>query len=539
MFSLQLFRIFAILFVIQMKLKSLIFFLWIAVAVTAQTPVNISNPLTWTTDDLRSYVGQTVVFDVPFYVTNNYSDSYLEISPRRVFVPTNQAFPGTTEYSSIVLANSDATVKLYGVNDYHRMGEKLMGLTVKVTSSTSVTLSGTPVFQGNTREDLERGHEDIGDYNVKVCTMNLEYYLVENYGDGFGPDNATQANRQHQKLLNALAAVDADIYGLVEIEQGQAALSKMASALTSRLGHPFSYVNDGGSSSGSYTKVGYIYRSDKIETYGQLQNIDNPSPLHRKKTLAFQLKANGEKFIFSLNHFKAKSGTGTGQDADQGDGQGVFNYTRTREAEAVVRTLTSNISYFDDPDVLIMGDLNAYAKEDPVQTLVEAGYTDLHRAFHADSSYSYTYRGQAGYLDHALASRSMLEQVTGMTAYHINSDEQDDYTYDKSSDVTMFRSSDHDPIIVGLSLGEYRDPDASAFWENVEYTTHVVSTDEPFELRNAQGAYLRIYSMWGTLVYSDRVETDVYTLNYTMSSGVYVVNLYGDGEVKQLKLIVR
>ena len=522
-----------------MREKILWVFLCFSVIIYAQTPVNISNPETWTTDDLRPYVGQTVVFDVPFYVTNNYSDSYLKISPRRVFVPTNQAFPGSTEYSSIVLANSDATVKLYGVNDYHRMGEKLMGLTVKVTSATSVTVSGTPVFKGNTRADLERGHDDIGDYNVKVCTMNLEYYLVENYGDGFGPDNATQANRQHQKLLNALATVDADIYGLVEIEQGQAALSKMASALTSRLGHSFSFVNDGGSSSGSYTKVGYIYRSDRIETYGQLQNIDNPSPLHRKKTIAFKLKENGEKFIFSLNHFKAKSGTGTGQDADQGDGQGVYNYTRTKEAEAVVRTLTSNISYFDDPDVLIMGDLNAYAKEDPIQTLIEAGYTDLHRAFHADSSYSYTYRGQAGYLDHALASQSMLEQVTGMTAYHINSDEHDDYTYDKSSDVTMFRSSDHDPIIVGLSLGEYRNPDASAFWENVEYTTHIVSPDAPFELRNAQGAYLRIYSMWGSLIYYDHVTTDVYTLNYTMPSGVYVVNLYGDGEVKQLKLIVR
>ena len=194
-----------------MREKILWVFLCFSVIIYAQTPVNISNPETWTTDDLRPYVGQTVVFDVPFYVTNNYSDSYLEISPRRVFVPTNQAFPGSTEYSSIVLANSDATVKLYGVNDYHRMGEKLMGLTVKVTSATSVTVSGTPVFKGNTRADLERGHDDIGDYNVKVCTMNLEYYLVENYGDGFGPDNATQANRQHQKLLNALATVDADI----------------------------------------------------------------------------------------------------------------------------------------------------------------------------------------------------------------------------------------------------------------------------------------------------------------------------------------
>ena len=132
-----------------------------------------------------------------------------------------------------------------------------------------------------------------------------------------------------------------------------------------------------------------------------------------------------------------------------------------KEAESVLFHYDIDRGYYGDDDILIMGDLNAYAMEDPITVLREGGMIDLHRAFHADSSYSYVYHGYAGYLDHALCNSTLYPSVTGMVAYHINSDEKDSYAYDNSNDLTMFRCSDHDPVIVGLRLDSVRTIEAT------------------------------------------------------------------------------
>ena len=416
----------------------------IQISLYANTIVSISNPQTWQNSELSKYKGQTIEFDVPFYVCNNYNSS-LTISPRRIFQPTNQALPASNEYYSMLSLNNSGTISLSGVSGYHRMGEQLHKLVVKVNSYNSVSLVSCE-FVGNTRAELEKGYDRQavslrGDPNITVCVMNLEYYLVENLGTGYGPDSKTEHEKQRAKVSKALAKVNADIYGFVEIEQGQSALAEIAADLTRNTGRRFTYINDGGSASGSYTKAGYVYCSDKVQPYGNMSHNNEGVP-NRKKMQAFVERSTGEKFILSLNHFKAKSGRGSGDNADKGDGQGTFNGDRIREASSVLSYYAMDKAYFGDEDILIMGDLNAYAMEDPITILKEGGMIDLHRAFHADSSYSYTYHGTAGYLDHALCNTSLYPQVTGMVAYHINSDENDKYTYDKSNDETMFRCSE-------------------------------------------------------------------------------------------------
>ena len=180
-----------------------------------------------------------------------------------------------------------------------------------------------------------------------------------------------------------------------------------------------------------------------------------------------------------------------------------------------------------------MGDLNAYAKEDPITVLREGGMTDLHRAFHADSSYSYMYRGQAGYLDHALCNSTLYPQVTGMVAYHINSDESDSYTYDKSSDNTMFRCSDHDPVIVGLKLD-------STLTNNGNITTNsyeVLFYNEIPYIKNAQGGYYAVYRIDGNIVKSAHITTHQETIE-GLSQGLYILNIYGNGKCWQTKLLI-
>ena len=500
----------------------------------AATVVHIADPETWTYSDLSQYKGQTIQFDVPFYVCNNYNG--LTISPRRIFQPTNQALPLSAEYNSILSLNSQGTIFLTNADSNRRLGERLHNLTVKVNSNTSVSFISCD-WQGNTRADLEHGpNMDAinmrGEHSLLVCCMNLEYYLVENLGTGYGPEDPSDHQKQRAKVSKALAKINADLYGFVEIEQGQSALEELAADLTKNTGRTFSYINDGGSASSSYTKAGFVYCSDVLEPYGKFRE-NNTGVQNRKKTQAFIEKATGEKFLFSVNHFKAKSGNGYGDNADKGDGQGTFNGDRVREARSLLSHYESDRSYFADEDILIMGDLNAYAMEDPITVLREGGMIDLHRAFHADSSYSYVYHGYAGYLDHALCNSTLYPFVTGMVAYHINSDESDSYTYDKSNDQTMFRCSDHDPVLVGLKLGE-------EVVENEDITTNsyeVYFNKEIPSIINAEGGHYYVYRVDGNLIKEAPITTEREAIE-GLTQGIYILNIYGDGKCVQTKLLV-
>lgn len=513
----------------------LIFGICIHISVWAVTQVSISDPETWRYTDLKKYVGQTVQFDVPFYVCNNYNS--LLISPRRTYSATNQALPLSAEYSSILSLNSQGSISLTGVSGYHRLGERLHNLTVKVNSQSSVSLVSCD-WRGNTRAEMEKGIDlesiDMrGEHTLLVCCMNLEYYLVENWGTGYGPDNQSEHTKQRAKVSKALAKINADLYGFVEIEQGQSALAELAADLSKNTGRRFTYIDDGGSASGSYTKAGYVYCSDVLEPHGSLR-YNNEGVNNRKKTQAFREKATGEIFLYSVNHFKAKSGKGSGDNADQGDGQGTYNGDRVREAKSVLNHYGSDSYYYGDEDVLIMGDLNAYAMEDPITVLREGGMIDLHRAFHADSSYSYVYRGQAGYLDHALCNATLYPHVTGMVAYHINSDESDSYTYDKSSDQTMFRCSDHDPVLVGLRLDTTYTTTPGVSQADV---TLGIQNYTPY-IYNAEGGYYIVYRIDGVKVKEQNISSNQEEIN-GLNRGMYILNIYGQGRCHKMKVWIK
>lgn len=504
----------------------------------AQTNVTITDTENWKYTSLQSYVGQTIRFDVPFYVCNNYSNN-LTISPKRTFTPTNQALPLSDAYLALLNANKYGSITLTNVSGYHRMGERLHNLTVKVNSQTSVSLVSCD-WRGNTRADMEKGPDydaiDMrGQHTLLVCCMNLEYYLVENLGGNMGASNSSEHQKQRAKVSKALAKINADLYGLVEIEQGQSALAEIASDLSKNTGRQFSYIDDGGSASGTYTKSGFVYCSDVLEPYGKLRE-NNTGVQKRKKTQAFVEKTTGEKFLFSVNHFKAKSGNGSGANADQGDGQGSYNADRVKEAKSVLTHYENDRFYYGDNDILIMGDFNAYAMEDPITTLKEGGMIDLHRAFHADSSYSYTYRGSTGYLDHAMCNTTLYSQVTGMVAYHINSDESDNYTYDKSNDQTMFRCSDHDPVIVGLRL----DSTATAIPDIEQPNVHIYYSSHTPHIRNAEGGAYMLYMLDGrkatpspVAIHSNDEPID------DLEKGFYIINIYGQGTCLQTKILIR
>ena len=95
---------------------------------------------------------------------------------------------------------------------------------------------------------------------------------------------------------------------------------------------------------------------------------------------------------------------------------------------------------------------------------MSAGYHNLMSERVGDSSYSYSYAGEMGYLDHALASKSLNGQVSKAMVWHINADEPIAFDYNTENKSAQqvdafygpgpYRASDHDPVILTLKLGK-------------------------------------------------------------------------------------
>jgi Ca2+-binding RTX toxin-like protein len=224
-----------------------------------------------------------------------------------------------------------------------------------------------------------------------------------------------------------------------------------------------------------------IYKTTSLSLDGAA--VADTHSVHNRPPLAqtFRL-ANGERFSVVVNHFKSKGSCPAAGDADAagntdaGDGQGCWNALRTQQAQRLQAFVAGLQADRQDDDVLVIGDLNAYGKEDPILSFLNAGYTDLIERFHGQGGYSYVFDGEAGYLDHALATPTAAAKATGTTHWHINADEPFVIDYDmdfKRSPVTgacysstatscspdlytatPYRSSDHDPIVLGLDLSK-------------------------------------------------------------------------------------
>lgn len=312
------------------------------------------------------------------------------------------------------------------------------------------------------------------DGRVRVAAANvLNYFNGDGLGGGFptarGASNPAELARQREKILAGLMALGADVYGLTEVENDgygtNSAVRDLVNGLNTMApaGTSFRYIFANFGLGGDLIKCALIYREQTVAPIG-LPATTTTAPFNSNRpplAQTFREIATGEKFSVVVNHFRSKGGTGTGLDADQGDGQGVLNHLRTLQAQVLVEWLATDPTGSEDPDFLIIGDLNSYAKEDPIAKILDAGYRNLAELFEGEGGYSFSYAGQFGHLDHALASPGLKRQVTGTATWHCNADEPAylDYNLEHKSDTqqalnvgTPFRASDHDPIVIGLNL---------------------------------------------------------------------------------------
>ncbi|GGX39732.1 ExeM/NucH family extracellular endonuclease [Saccharospirillum salsuginis] len=426
------------------------------------------------------------------------------VSNGRRFQPTEVALPGSDEAQSIATTNELNRLLVDDGNDSQnpepvvypngnlsahnslRNGETLSGLTgvVYYTWSQYRLFPTEPLQYGGTNPRTTAPETSI-DGNLRVASFNvLNYFNGDGEGGGFptarGADDAEELERQKDKLIAALEALDADVIGLMEIENDGfdelSAIAQLVDALnaTQSESDQYAFVDPGVATIGDDDiAVGLIYRPTQVSPVNTAKILSsNNSPLDdsdaplfnddkNRPALAqsFEDAGTGDRFTVVVNHLKSKGSSCEDLgDPEDPNGQGNCNQIRTNAAQALSQWLDTDPTGVDDDDILIIGDLNAYSMEDPIRALSDAGYDSLK----AEGEYSYVYDGMSGNLDHALANDSLANKAVLVQDWHINTDEPSalDYNLEYKSDAqdvsfyaaTPFRSSDHDPVIVDFKM---------------------------------------------------------------------------------------
>jgi predicted extracellular nuclease/endonuclease I len=445
--------------------------------------------------DAEKLEGMSIETNSILTVSDNYrlgDYGEVQLSNGRLYIPTNVFLPNSLEAISLAERNSLNKVILddnvngkYPATIIYPTGGLSAQNTLR-TGDTVTSLKGildysfsnyrvlpieTPAFaQENGRTETPV----ISQSNLKIASLNvLNLFNGDGLGGGFptarGPDTFEEYERQVAKTVSAIISMDVDILGLMEIENDGFSATSTIADLVERLNvkagaGTYAFVNAGAAIGTDAIAVGLIYKPNTVSTSGTVKLNNNP--LFNRPPLAqsFNINADGSELVVVVNHFKSKGGcsSATGADKDQNDGQACFNSKRVAQSTELLNWLSTDSQLSSQPNVLIIGDLNSYAKEDPIRTITNGGFTNLIHHFGGANAYSYSYGGEAGYLDHALASSALMSKVTGATEWHINSDEPRVLDYNVENKTSQqqaeyyapdaYRMSDHDPVIIGLNF---------------------------------------------------------------------------------------
>ncbi|MGP9801616.1 ExeM/NucH family extracellular endonuclease [Rheinheimera sp. NSM] len=454
--------------------------------------------------ELEAVEGMLVSFTQPLTVNDTFTlgrFGELTLANGRRYTPTQVVNPGpeaialAAEHALNKIVLDDAsTVQNPAVVPYPTGG--LSAANVVRSGDTVLNLTGTVHYGFNEYRIMPTQNvnfihsnprttapELAGDGNIKVASFNvLNYFNGDGLGGGFptarGADSVLEFERQRAKILSAMVALDAAVIGLMEIENDgysdTSAIADLVTGLRSASGNDsWQYINAGGPVGTDEIAVGLIYRADLVTPAAPLLILDSANSAvdeqgvvlfddsRNRPMLAqrFRLLENDAEFAVMVNHLKSK-GSGCGaEDGDTGDGQGNCNISRTRAAQAIGIFAAE---HFAQTPAVVMGDLNAYAKEDPIATLAQAGYINVFEALGKVPGHGYVFSGLSGALDHALLNDMALQYLQDATKWNINADEPIALDYNVEFKTPQqqldyyasdaYRSSDHDPVVVSFSL---------------------------------------------------------------------------------------
>lgn len=474
-------------------------------AVALPTAQQVTLPLNATQrealEGMRVTIKDAVITD-----TYNYGRyGQFEVAAERLYTPTQVTTPGASA-NQLAIENAEKSIlvddgdtaqnpetlpapapELSAVNSL-RSGDTIPELTgiLSFHFNNYQVLPTTPlVTQTTNARQLTPNISTVG--NLRVASFNvLNYFNGNGLGDGFptarGAKTEAEFIRQRDKIIAAIATIDADIIGLMEIENDGYGEQSAIADLTQGLNEYFNdtvyqfIAPDENQVGTDAIAVGMLYKPSKvtpIESAKVLNSQNSATDEHGQilflssknrpvLTQQFKHQDSEQSVVIAVNHLKSKgSHCNSLGDYDNNDGQGNCNLTRTRAAKAL--GLFLNKEYVEQP-TLVIGDLNAYLKEDPLVALANSGFNDVFTALNKVNAYSYIYDGQLGQLDHALANQALAQHVVDVVTWPINADEPRvlDYSmqhqnathHTKFYAPDAFRSSDHDPIIVEISLAK-------------------------------------------------------------------------------------
>jgi hypothetical protein len=482
------------------------------------TPTSVQLPVT-AVSDLERFEGMSVVFPQDLYITEYFNyDRFGEmvLATSRQYQGTHVAQPGAAA-NAVTAANALARITLddgldtqnpsvlrhpngeaFTLDNRFRGGDILQG----VQGVLGYAFGRYRIHPTDGATHVEANPRPVApdpiDGDLRVASFNVLNFFtnIDDGPDTCGPtgnldcrgaDTEAEYQRQLDKLLAGILALDADVVGIQEIEndvrtddgnRAHDAVLTLVEELNAIDGPgAWAWAGDAGHYNNYPVRNEIIYRPATVTPMGSPIALADDAfdatrpgeiePLGRPplaQTFRSNLGGSRQPFTVVVNHFKSKgSSCASIGDPDTGDGQGNCNLTRVAQSHALldfIAELEEDVS-----GVLVVGDLNSYAQEDPITTLESGGLIDLVERYEGAAAYSYVFDGQLGYLDTALATRSMSNWVEGLTVFHINADEPDVLDYDMSfkppsQDVlyepNAYRSSDHDPVIVGITFGQGR-----------------------------------------------------------------------------------
>ncbi len=478
---------------------------------TTVTPVPVTFPLA-AVGDLERYEGMLVTFEQDLVLSEyfNYArfgEVVAAVPPNgwdRLYTPTAVVEPGAEAIAlADVYARSRITIddsstaqnpavplhpgngQPFSLENRFRGGDTVTDVTGVIDQSFNLYRVHPTAYGEYTAQNPRPTSAPEVSGEIQVASFNvLNYFLTPDQGGstvdcgpegneqecrGADADQPQELPRQRAKIVSALAGLDADVVGLMEMENtpGVEPAADLVAGLNDVLGAgTYDYVDTGVVGTDAI-RVGLLYKPAAVTPVGDFAVLDSTvdprfvDTANRPMiTQTFDAVGDGERFTVSVNHLKSK-GSACAGDPDTGDGAGNCNLTRTAAAEAIVDFLATDPTGSADTDHLVIGDLNSYDMEDPIDALAAGGFVDEIKRFGGDLAYGYVFDGQAGYLDHALANTALSGQVTGAAEWHINADEASVLDYDTSFKPDAvdaiyapdpYRSSDHDAVLVGLDL---------------------------------------------------------------------------------------
>ncbi|WP_324025807.1 ExeM/NucH family extracellular endonuclease [Aeromonas caviae] len=358
--------------------------------------------------------------------------------------------------------------------------------------------------------------------DLRVASFNVLNFFTTVVG---GDANPTGSNRgaltvaefelQRTKIVSAITRLNADVVGLMEIENNgygdNSAIANLVAALNAALPDEADHYRwiaspDGKPIGTDAITVGLIYRPASVSPQGaaslialpvqQAEAVDasgKPVTINQgmRESLVqrFSSPKGDAPLTLVVNHLKSK-GSACFEDypdyatADPLDGQGHCNALRVSAVKVLGEQLKDLAG-----DLLLIGDMNAYGMEDPIRVLTDYdpaaqarqimsasfttlagqpfeesgsalgkgyGFVNLNTRFHGTDTYSYSYEGELGNLDHALANPSLAAKVIGIEDWHINSAESNFFEYGSKYSGQLaksegpFSASDHDPVLVAI-----------------------------------------------------------------------------------------